>query len=178
MSETATQKINGSTHASLEEVRSEAVQEIMGKMPSWIIRSGMFLIGLLVLVAMAGAWFFHYPEVTNGKVVITRNNDGIAVIASVPAAGAWKLKPGQPVLIRLTAYPYEEFGMLQGRVDAVSATDADGTFSVAVNLEHAMHTTAGREVPFQPRLEGQAEITTGDSNLLQRLFGNSWKLIR
>jgi len=162
-----TASLNGHvTHHSLEEVRSEAVQEIMGKMPPWIIRIGIYLIALLTAAALAGAWFFHYPEIVTVQVTIRQ---GLAA-ANLPAAAAWKVKAGQPVLIKLTAYPQEEFGMLQGTVTSING------FYAEIQLTQGLLTTAGKTLPPHPLLDGTAEITTEDKSIAARLFGKLWKM--
>lgn len=162
-------------HASLEDSRSEEVQEIMGRMPPWILRSGITLIAILVLAAFVAAWFFRYPEVIQTKVVMMRQQSSYVVKGSMPASGAWKVKTGQKVLIRLTAYPYEEYGLLPGTVMFAEANVADTNFQVSINLDHLLHTTTGKEIPAQPRLDGTAEIMTEDKSVLQRMFGWLWR---
>lgn len=162
------------SHASLDSVRSEEVQEIMGKMPPWILRSGITLIGILVLGAFVAAWFFRYPEVIPARVVITPQQSSYVVKGSMQASGAGKVKAGQKVLIRLTAYPYEEYGLLQGTVMFAEANVADTNFQVNIHLDHLLQTTTGKEIPVQPRLDGTAEILTEDKSVLQRMFGRLW----
>ncbi len=45
------------------EFRSEPVQEILGMVPSWIIRWGTSLFFAVIVLLLAGSWFFQYPEV-------------------------------------------------------------------------------------------------------------------
>ncbi|MDT8392879.1 MAG: HlyD family efflux transporter periplasmic adaptor subunit [Bacteroidales bacterium] len=45
------------------EIRSEPVQEILGNIPSWIIRWGITLFFSVILLLLVGSWFFKYPEV-------------------------------------------------------------------------------------------------------------------
>ena len=162
-------------HASLEDGRSEEVQEIMGRMPPWILRSGITLIAVLVLGAFVAAWFFRYPEVISAKVVITHQQSSYTVKGTMPAEGAWKVKTGQKVLIRLIAYPYEEYGLLQGTVMLTEANVADTDFQVSIHLDDLLHTTTGKDIPVQPRLDGTAEIMTEDKSVLQRMFGKLWR---
>lgn len=63
------------------ELRSESVQEILGKMPSWIVRVGSGLVFLVVLVLVVGSWFFSYPEVIESKLVLTTENPPAELIA-------------------------------------------------------------------------------------------------
>ena len=53
---------NESQHKKIE-FRSEPVQEILGSVPSWIIRWGTTLFFTVVVLLLAGSWFFRYPEV-------------------------------------------------------------------------------------------------------------------
>ena len=43
------------------ELRSEAVQEVMGHVPSWIVRWGITVLSLVVLMLVVGSFFFRYP---------------------------------------------------------------------------------------------------------------------
>ncbi|MEN8224875.1 MAG: HlyD family efflux transporter periplasmic adaptor subunit [Bacteroidota bacterium] len=45
------------------EFRSEPVQEILGSVPSWIIRWGTTLFFAIIVGLLVGSWFFRYPEV-------------------------------------------------------------------------------------------------------------------
>jgi HlyD family secretion protein len=45
------------------EFRSEPVQEILGSVPSWIIRWGTTLFFTVIILLLLGSWFFQYPEV-------------------------------------------------------------------------------------------------------------------
>ncbi len=65
------------------ELRSESVQEILGKMPSWIVRVGSGLVFLVVLILIIGSWFFSYPEIIESKLVLTTENPPAEIIARV-----------------------------------------------------------------------------------------------
>lgn len=56
------------------ELRSDEYQEIVQQSPRWILRSGIVLIlGILVLM-LAGSYFFRYPDVINAPVVVLSEN--------------------------------------------------------------------------------------------------------
>lgn len=86
--------------------------------------------------------------------------------------GAGKVKTGQKVLIKLSAYPYEEFGSLNGVLHSRSAVALDSTFAIEITLDNRLHTNAGQTIADQPQLEGIAEIVTENKSILQRLFEN------
>lgn len=90
----------------------------------------------------------------------------------ISLVGAGKIKQGQKVLIKLPAYPYEEFGSLSGIVASRSPVAMDSTFAIEINLENGLHTNMNKDIPPQPQMEGTAEIITENKSLLQRLFEN------
>lgn len=53
------------------ELRSEEVQEVMGEIPSWIIRSGISIISLIVLALLIGSCFFRYPDIIRTQMTLT-----------------------------------------------------------------------------------------------------------
>lgn len=56
------------------ELRSPVVQELMGNIPSRLVRWGsLVLVLILVLFIVGGSWF-QYPDVRRGRVVITSSN--------------------------------------------------------------------------------------------------------
>lgn len=53
------------------EIRSEQVQEILTKVPSWMIRWGNLLFLCLILMLLIISWFIKYPDVIVSKALIT-----------------------------------------------------------------------------------------------------------
>lgn len=96
------------------------------------------------------------------------------VKSSLPLNGAGKVKEGQRVLIRLSAYPYEEFGFIKGVVKTISDVALDTAYSMEIQLINGLTTTANRKIPAQPLLPGTAEVLTNDRSLLERLFEKLW----
>ena len=52
-------------------LRSEEVQEIMGKVPPAILRWGISCIVCILLTMLVGSFFFEYPETISSEVVIS-----------------------------------------------------------------------------------------------------------
>jgi multidrug resistance efflux pump len=55
------------------ELRSEEVQEILTRIPNWIIRFGSFVILMLLLVVFFVSWLVKYPDVITSPIIITTN---------------------------------------------------------------------------------------------------------
>ncbi len=53
------------------EIRSEEVQEILTKVPNWMIRYGNSLILILIFMLLFISWFIKYPDVISSEVMVT-----------------------------------------------------------------------------------------------------------
>ncbi|MEI3800333.1 MULTISPECIES: HlyD family secretion protein [unclassified Chitinophaga] len=97
----------------------------------------------------------------------------------VPATNSGKVKVGQKVLFKLDNYPYQEFGMVEGRVKNIAnAPDKDGNYYVNVILPNGLQTSFHKILPFDKELKGNAEIVTQDLRLIERFFYQMRKLLR
>ena len=56
------------------ELRSEEVQEILGRPPKWIIRIGISVIFVIVLGLFIGSYFIKYPDILAATIVVTTEN--------------------------------------------------------------------------------------------------------
>ena len=59
------------THKEIE-LRSEEVQEVMNRVPAWILRSGITVLFIIVVVLVAGSYWFKYPDEVGGQAVLGR----------------------------------------------------------------------------------------------------------
>lgn len=55
------------------ELRSEEVQDILARVPHWMIRWGTVLVFGIVLMLFFVSWFIKYPDIIKSPVIITTN---------------------------------------------------------------------------------------------------------
>ncbi len=63
------------------ELRSEGVQEILGRPPHWMIRYGISVIFIVIAGIFIGSYFFKYPDVLNANIIVTTENLPAGVVA-------------------------------------------------------------------------------------------------
>jgi multidrug resistance efflux pump len=63
------------------ELRSEEVQDILTKVPHWMIRWGTVLVFGIILMLFFISWFLKYPDVVTTEIVITTNIPPERIIA-------------------------------------------------------------------------------------------------
>jgi len=89
---------------------------------------------------------------------------------SVTTGDAGKIKPGQPVRIRLDDYPYKEFGLVVGTVQSVSMVAREGTHLVLIDLRYPLVTSFHRPLQFKQQMTGDARIVTENMRLIGRIL--------
>ncbi|RZL50806.1 MAG: HlyD family efflux transporter periplasmic adaptor subunit [Pedobacter sp.] len=96
----------------------------------------------------------------------------------VPAANSGKIATGEKVLIKLDNYLFQEYGILEGRVQNISFTpNKDGNYYVDVVLPKGLTTSYHKTLKFDKELKGNAEIVTQDLRLIERFFYQMRKLL-
>ena len=225
---------------------STEIQEIIGQIPSWIVRWGMTAIAAVISILIFCSFYVRFPDtllaeafisaqeqpfkvswfkdgpqehivfveegqsVTVGDTLLVEKNlvDGsqIPLIAAIEGKVAFqrgtadnplesvitiyppirtmntkvylppnsfgKVQVGQRVLIKLNAYPVEDFGMLEGDIVALSSSPDDGKYQAAVKLHQGLTTVEGKKIPQQYVLSGNAEVILRDKSIFSRVFGN------
>ena len=176
----------------LNDLHSEEVQEIIGKPPHWILSWGITLLLIIVLMVFAGSYFFRYPDVIAGEIMLTCDNDPSNLDSDdsvnlnrafdpsrpgriwgklrIPVSGSGKVKAGQRVNIKLLNYPFMEFGALQGRITKISPIQQEKSYLAEVILPNGLVTTYGKKLAYLSGMSGSAEIITAERRLIERIF--------
>jgi multidrug resistance efflux pump len=81
-----------------------------------------------------------------------------------------KVKPGQEVNIKLSGYPYLEFGMVKGIVKSKSLVPSGDSYVIELILPSGLTTLYNKKLDFTQNMQGTAEIITEDLRLLQKII--------
>ena len=96
------------------------------------------------------------------------------VKATLPVANSGKVKIGLKSNMRVDAYPYQQYGMLEGRVKNISLlpqTNKDGdTYLIELSIDNDLKTNYGKVLPLKQEMQGNANIITEDRRVVSRLF--------
>src|SRR5690606_155113 len=89
----------------------------------------------------------------------------------LPSQNAGKVAIGQKVLLKLDNYPYQQYGMLVGRVQNISVSPSkEGNYFVYVSIPKGTTTSYNIDLPFDQELLGNADIITEDLSVAARIF--------
>jgi multidrug resistance efflux pump len=81
-----------------------------------------------------------------------------------------KVKPGQTVNIKLSGFPYLEYGMVRGIVNSISLVPSEDSYIIEISLPSGLTTLYGKKLDFTQNMQGTAEIITADLRLLQKIL--------
>ena len=111
--------------------------------------------------------------------VIPHKNSIVGEV-QIPSFGAGKVKVGQTANVKMNNFPYDEYGLIKGKVKSISRItnklktqkgEVD-TYLVTISFPEGMTTNFGRRLPLDFESKGTAEIITKPKRLIERLFDN------
>nr|WP_315244086.1 HlyD family efflux transporter periplasmic adaptor subunit [uncultured Flavobacterium sp.] len=90
----------------------------------------------------------------------------------IPQDNFGKVKTGQTVLIKFKGYPYQEYGIIEGKIETIAKLPSNNNtgFYATVNLPHNETTTSGKKLNFRNGMQATAEVITEELTLAQRIF--------
>lgn len=80
-----------------------------------------------------------------------------------------KVKTGMLVNIKLSGYPYLEYGIVRGRVKSKSLVPSGDAYVIDIELPDGLTTLYGTKLDFTQNMQGTAEIITENIRLLQKI---------
>jgi HlyD family secretion protein len=102
--------------------------------------------------------------------VIPDDPEKMIVRAKIPVSGSGKVKKGQMVNIKLSGFPYMEFGIIKGRIISISLVPVEESYIAEIDLINGMNSTYNKEIRFINEMTGKAEIITENSKLIYRFL--------
>jgi multidrug efflux pump subunit AcrA (membrane-fusion protein) len=98
---------------------------------------------------------------------------------NIPQLSLGKVKEGQEVLIKLKSYPYEEYGMLRGRINYIADVPyKDSIFVSRVDFKLTGTTDMKKPIHLKQGMMADAEIITQNATILSRITRNILKILK
>ena len=125
------------------------------------------------IVNMMGSWRQNqFVDAGQLMMIVLPDVSPISIgRAKLPAAGAGKVKVGQIVRVRLSNYPYSEYGYVEGLVCTMSAIpDKESNYFLEISFPNGLLTNYGKKLPHAKQMIGTAEIMVKDKRLINHLL--------
>ncbi len=107
--------------------------------------------------------------------IVSDTNQTTFFILNVPNTNFGTIKPGQNVLLKIDAFPFEEYGIVQAKIAKINnlPNEVKGNkqeYQIVTNEFKNIVTDYGINIPYKPNLKVNAEIITQEYSLLERIF--------
>ncbi len=112
-------------------------------------------------------------EVRTGELIATiipLESSAIIAKAVIPPSGFGKVEVGQRVNLKLSGFPYMEFGMLKGVIRSVSLVPDSKGYIAEIALSDGMTSSYRENLKFIQQMDGTAEVITKEMRLITRLI--------
>ncbi len=149
--------------------RSPRIQEIMGKIPPWVVRWGMSVVFVVLLMMVFVSWIIKYPEkvIVNLKIERSFKSGAYTGVGFVREVDFIKIKEGMRVKIKLSGYPYREYGILEGEEEDKDYIEGKG-FRVRIKLGNRLITNFGKRIEYYKGMNGTGEIIVKEERLFNK----------
>lgn len=87
----------------------------------------------------------------------------------IPIERSGKVKQDQDLILKLSNYPYMEYGVLYGKILSISSVPYNEYYIAEVSIP-SMTTNYGYDIPFNQQMEGTASIIIKDLSLFERFL--------
>ncbi len=112
----------------------------------------------------------QFAQTNKSLFSIIPEHGQIVARAELPIKGSGKVKEDQLVNIRLDNYPYEQFGLLKGKISSISIMPGEDKYWVTIELPNQLRTNLNKTLAFKQQMSGTTEIITEDLRLIERFF--------
>jgi HlyD family secretion protein len=123
------------------EIRSGEVQEILGGVPSWIVRFGTIVFVGIILLVIVFSFIFRYPDILRSNIVVTTENPPATIVARTTAKidqlfvdDNEKVKKGQLIALLENPANFDDVKELKNVINTVQPYFDTLNFSPPVNF--------------------------------------------
>lgn len=131
-------------------------------------------------IVLGGDWAVN-KNVNQGDTLCTvlSNNEGVytgkMLVAQDKIA---EIKKGNQVNISLSQYPSRTYGILIGEVASISFVPYNKMYAIDIVFPKGLISVTNKELVYELGMRGKAEIVTSRQNVLLRIFGPIYNLIK
>lgn len=91
-------------------------------------------------------------------------------ITMLPSEGAGKVKNGDSVFIKLSPFPYQDYGVLKGTIKNVSQNIVEKDYLAYIDLPQDLLSDTKVHLNFAETMYGEAQIITGTRKLILKIL--------
>lgn len=151
------------------ELRSEKTRQIIGMVPSGIVRYGTLIITIIIAVLLAVSYFVPYPENLQANATVVVDAAGkLDVCAYIPYSHINSVREGMRAEIEFEGYPASEYGYCTAIIKQIDKKvhhyDRTNYFLVSLEIDDS------KEIQIYHGMSGTANILLSSQSILKKLL--------
>lgn len=157
---------------------TQALNQYINETESWIMKY-VLLAPVSGKLSFAGIVQPNQNILANQEIFIVNpaSSDFFGEV-QIPQYNMGKISVGERTLVKLKSYPYEQYGMIRGKLSYVSdVAYKDSVFIAKVSFIEFENKDKKRKIILKNGMLADAEIVTEESSLLQRFFRSIRKVL-
>lgn len=156
----------------------QALNQCINECDNWVLQH-VLRAPVAGKLSFAGIVQQNQNVMANQEVfIINPGNTDFFGEVQIPQYNMGKIRKGERTLVKLRSYPFEQYGMIRGRLTYISdAAYRDSVFVAKVSFEHFENKDTEHKIVLKNGMQADAEIITEESSLLQRFFRNITKML-
>jgi hypothetical protein len=151
------------------ELRSEKTRNLIGKMPSYLIRNGMTVVFVVMVLLLIGTYFIPYPDTVYVEIkIISRDCAGKTFkgMGLIPYQYIASVNEGMKIIVELEGYTKSEYNSVEGIINVkenkIIEHNGQNHFPIQVTLHGNEYMLVG--------MRADGEILTLEKTVFERLF--------
>lgn len=147
------------------------------KMPG-ILKWGWTIVGSFFLLICIGSYFMEYPNIVAYQVNLnqdTTTSEYIGVMLLAKGEDSLFV-PDQSVEVKLSQYPYLEYGTVGGHVANIQFNSKIKKNVATIIFPQGLLTSTGQTLLFQEGLTGYCEVMVSKEKLMKKIVPSLLKL--
>jgi len=156
----------------------QALQTMKSQIQAWELK---YLLKAPVPGKVSFTGFFQEnQEMKAGQSLFYIQPDNISYFVEmlIPQYNFGKVKQGQQVLLKFQAYPFEQYGLVIGKIDYINNSPTDSGYLAKVILPYGLNTNYKKPLQYHNGLFAEADIITENMRLLERFYYNIAKQLK
>lgn len=151
------------------ELRSEKTRQIIGMVPSGIVRYGTLIITIIIAILLTVSYFVPYPENLQANATVVVDADGMLnVCAYIPYSHINTIHEGMSAEIEFEGYPSADYGYVSATISHIDKNvqniNGQNYFKVYLNSQ------SNNTITLLEGMNGTANILISNKSILQKLL--------
>ena len=151
------------------ELRSEKTRQIIGMVPSRIVRYGTLIISAIIIALLIAAYFIPYPDNLQVNAMVVNTEDGEQQIqAYVPYSYVSTIHGGMNANIEFEGYPSADYGFIATTVKHINKDvqniNGQNHFTIYMDIQ------CNENIALLSGMIGTANILVSDKSILHKMM--------